>query len=574
MQESKAQLIHLLQDKDNKVLTLSGKWGTGKTHLLREVRDASTDQAVKEALYVSLFGLSDMSQIKLKIVQNALPDAEKHSAIWSRVGEGVKAAKKILTSINGGFSALDELALLAVPSILKGKVIVLDDIERKHDGLSIDEVLGFIDEFIQLHGARFVLVLNTDQLDNRKLWDTLREKVVDQELRLETSSAEAFAIASGLTPSLYSRAVGEAVEKCGITNIRVIRKIIKAVNQMLGDRHDLSPAVLARAIPSIVLLAAINYRGIDDGPDFEYVLQSGRVKVLDEPDEEHDLSSDKKQTAGWDLLLSELGIVASDDFELLVVEFMQSGMLDAAAVSEVIDRYVAENEAMAARNDVNMFQERVVWDHRCKDEELLAEAERIRATVHLIDAYHVTSLAAQVSGLAGGQSIADDLIGDWLARSGLDNTDADEDFPFHRPLHPRIKEALATCAIEEQAKTSVVDACMHILTHSGWGTRQELAMKAATVSDFESAIRTLEMPHFRRFMRKMLDLSGRREKYLSGFGSAMDHFATACRNIINDASVPRLARLIEGLFADAKLEALLTQVDVINTPSEDTDGPG
>ena len=69
--------------------------------------------------------------------------------------------------------------MLAVPGILKDKVIVLDDIERKHDKLSIDEVLGFIDEFTQQHGARFVVILNSDQLDNRKVWDTLREKVVE-----------------------------------------------------------------------------------------------------------------------------------------------------------------------------------------------------------------------------------------------------------------------------------------------------------------------------------------------------------------------------------------------------------
>lgn len=568
MQQSKAQLSHLLQNKDNKVLALSGKWGTGKTHLLREVRDASTDQAVKKALYISLFGLSNMNQVKLKIVQDALPNAQKEPAMWRKVTDGVRATKKVLISIHGAFSALDELALLAAPSILKGKVIVLDDIERKHSSLSIDEILGFIDEFTQLHGARFVLVLNTDQLDNRDVWDVLREKVVDQEIRLETSPAEAFSIAIGLTPSHYAEVISDSAERCCVTNIRVIRKIIRAVNHMLGDRHDLSAAVLARVVPSIVLLAAINYRGIHDGPDFEYVLRAGRY--LDEPDEDvSDSVSEKKRKKGWELLLIELGIVSSDEFELLVVEFMQSGLFDATAVSAVIDRYMAENDSMVARSEVNAFQERIIWDHRCTDHELLAEAKRIRPTVHLLDAFHVTSLATQISDLAGGEPIADDLVGEWLVNFDPKDTDPDDDFPYRRPVHPRIKEALAACATKAQASTSVVDAAMHIMMHSGWGTRQELAMKSATISDFEDAIRTLEMPLFRRFMRKMLDLSLHRDTNRNHFGSAVDNFAAACRSIVRDTTVPRLARLIEGLFVSANLEELLTQ-DEAKAPSEQT----
>jgi hypothetical protein len=135
LQSTKEHLIQLLMDQDNKVITLSGKWGTGKSHLWGEVRKASKDEAIQSALYVSLFGLSDMSQVKLKVVQSALPSAEKHSAAWERVRIGMDGAKKVLSSVHKGFSALDDLVLLAVPSILKNRVIVLDDIERKHEKL-------------------------------------------------------------------------------------------------------------------------------------------------------------------------------------------------------------------------------------------------------------------------------------------------------------------------------------------------------------------------------------------------------------------------------------------------------
>jgi hypothetical protein len=72
LKTTKDHLVQLLEDKDNKVIALSGKWGTGKSHLWGEVKTASADEGVKGALCVSLCGLSDMSQIEF--VETAIWD--------------------------------------------------------------------------------------------------------------------------------------------------------------------------------------------------------------------------------------------------------------------------------------------------------------------------------------------------------------------------------------------------------------------------------------------------------------------------------------------------------------------
>jgi chromosomal replication initiation ATPase DnaA len=55
LKKTKDQLVKLLGQADNNVIALSGKWGTGKTHLWNEVKEESRDEKVKKALYVSLF---------------------------------------------------------------------------------------------------------------------------------------------------------------------------------------------------------------------------------------------------------------------------------------------------------------------------------------------------------------------------------------------------------------------------------------------------------------------------------------------------------------------------------------
>ena len=562
IEATKSQLISVFSDDDNRVVALSGKWGTGKSPLWREVRAASADAVVQSALYVSLFGLSDMNQIKLRIMQSALPGSEGHEAAWDRVRLGLAGLKKTLTAIHKGFSAIDELALLAVPSILKDRLIVLDDIERRHEKLAIEEVLGFIDEFTQQHGARFVLILNSDQLKQRESWDALREKVIDQELTLDTSTDEAFTIAVGLTPSRHGEAIRVAAKTCGLNNIRIIRKVIRAANRILDGHGDLPPAVLAQTIPSIVLLAAVSYKGID-GPDFEFVLARGsptdwrHVKRGEERADDV-MSEEEKKKAQWSLMLDELGIQYSDEFEVLVIEFLQSGLLDIADLSAIIEGYLANIEATELREAADRFSIGMVWDHRATEADLLAQARALVPRARMLDPYRISELAAQMKTLPGGEAIGEAAVAEWLAGFGANVAEGfDKENVFNREVHPLVKAAFDRVERAAQIDTTVFEACTHIVEHSGWGVRQEQAMRSATAADFEATIRELSVPDLRRFMRKMLELCVQKPTYVQHFGSAMDRFIEACRTIHQDANSPKLSALVQMLFRSARLEAEL-----------------
>jgi Cdc6-like AAA superfamily ATPase len=183
----KTSLLELITDQDNRVIALSGKWGTGKTYLWQQVRLETTDTQAKEAISASLFGVSTVNELKLKIAQAVLPKLNENSHVAAAVQTAVSGAKKILKGFHSGFSALDELALLATPMLLKERFIIIDDIERKHEKLSIDEILGFIDDCVLNYKCRILLVLNSDKLADKLIWEQFREKVIDQELRLDTT---------------------------------------------------------------------------------------------------------------------------------------------------------------------------------------------------------------------------------------------------------------------------------------------------------------------------------------------------------------------------------------------------
>ena len=416
---TKEQLVTLLGQADNSVIALSGKWGTGKTHLWNEVESSSNDDKVKKALYVSLFGLSSIDQVKRKLIETAIPGVESHGGMFDGLKNLFRVGVKVGSEHYKALAAINDLnVLLMAPVVLRNGVIVIDDIERKHEKLGIDEVLGFIDEYSKQHGARFVLVLNDDQLSNKgdqeKLWATFREKVIDQEIRLSITADEAFSIAKGIANSKYADAIKKACIACSLTNIRIVVKVIRVANQIL-DGHELEEAIQARVIPSIVLFSAIHYRGLEDGPDFKFALNAGNPDWLGlGRDRNNEPTPEEKREDEWRMLMQDLGIHGCDEFEKRLVEFLESGLFDAASIKTVISGYDAEKEAMEAREGAHQFLKRVFWDHRVGEAQLVEEAAVFPARAGLLDPFVATQLESALLKMPGGAAIGEAIVDSWI----------------------------------------------------------------------------------------------------------------------------------------------------------------
>jgi hypothetical protein len=85
------------------------------------------------------------------------------------------------------------------------------------------------------------------------------------------------------------------------------------------------------------------------------------------------------------------------------------------------------------------------------------------------------------------------------------------------------------------------------------------AMHSASVEDFEVAIRNMRNPaSLKSFLSYMTDKLSTRESSESSFGSVLDRFTEACRNIIKDPNSPRLAGMLRRRFENAALTFALT----------------
>ena len=556
---TKSNFEELIDDRDNGVIALSGKWGSGKSHMWREVQNDSTNESIKNALYVSLFGIKDILQLKMKIVQSAVPNSKTGHVAREVMTSAWRESSKFLKTLHPGFAAIDEIALLAVPAILRKRVIVIDDIERKHAALSIDEVMGFIDEFTQVYGSRILLILNSDQLDDKVMWDKLREKVIDHEIALETTPQEAFGIAIGEEPSPYAAHIQGAVVTCKISNIRIIQKIIRSVNRLFDGRADLDDEVLQRAVPSTVLMCAIYYRGLEDGPSVDFVLNfNGVIHAMEErqrPPDANDEEAAKEKR--WAELLESLSIRVCDDYEHMVVAFLKSGLRNEAEVKAILDRYVAEKDAFGAEELCRRFYKLNMWHPSLTEAELLVEATAVAQVARALDGYTVSSLHETISELTGGASIANAMLADWLrAFNAVERTEFRHDAESDRRLHSEIKAAFIATERRLHPTPPLIDACLQIASDR-WDSGERAALQEATPESYEQAIKSLSGDDLKKFMKKNIELYVSRAGYETEFGDAMENFAKACRSICHGNDSPRLSRLLRLLFVHAKVGSVL-----------------
>src|SRR5688572_29422091 len=91
------QFTALLADQDCSTIALSGRWGTGKSFLWKQVQANATDERVQGALYASLFGLASIEDLKLRLLQSALLATDKNGS--PRWGAALKTAGTTLKKL-------------------------------------------------------------------------------------------------------------------------------------------------------------------------------------------------------------------------------------------------------------------------------------------------------------------------------------------------------------------------------------------------------------------------------------------------------------------------------------------
>ncbi len=247
-----SRLLELFQLEEGFVVALNGEWGIGKTYFwdLFVQKNLSEKLKNKEVVYVSLFGKETLKDIQTDIILQISKFGKLHEKITSVVGS---------SKISG--IDISSVLSLATKTDFEDIVICFDDFERKSDKLYSKDILGLISQFKEQKNCKIIMIYNQNEVEDgdKKVVSDYKDKVIDYELHYRPTVAESYnAVSSRL--KVFKDYPLEYLELKGINNIRVIKRVINALNDFksfegLVKSHS---EIESELVYSIIKLALVN----------------------------------------------------------------------------------------------------------------------------------------------------------------------------------------------------------------------------------------------------------------------------------------------------------------------------
>ena len=201
---------YLKNDISNgKVIMLSGKWGSGKTHFwqnkISEDLKVNLKKEEKVYSYISLYGKSSIDEIENDIFGQVYYDAIGGENLVTKTASTFTK----LTKRYGGFSSLLDFSKLAeageeeqknniertaLSRLNNGGIVCFDDFERKSKDIDLNDLFGFITQLTLNFKCKVVIILNDDVFEGEEkdVFSRVKEKSVSKFLKYEPSIRELF----------------------------------------------------------------------------------------------------------------------------------------------------------------------------------------------------------------------------------------------------------------------------------------------------------------------------------------------------------------------------------------------
>ena len=218
MRTLKENLNKFYENKDDKVMLVTGVWGVGKTYQVVEEWAKRQRKIKNKYKVVTLFGCEKID-----------------SLIWD-ILVGIGCISFIKSGVKIGGIIIDKLFSVKLPAetIIKSiqkvvknynvsdKVIIIDDIERKTDCIKLKEILDLV-ESIKKNFKKIILIMDQTKLndEDHEYLNDYFEKIIDRHYDIKEPSDEAkHSILTEIDDKYYKE-----LEILDVKNLRTLQKL-------------------------------------------------------------------------------------------------------------------------------------------------------------------------------------------------------------------------------------------------------------------------------------------------------------------------------------------------------------
>ncbi len=232
--------------KTDHAILINGPWGCGKTYFWKNVVEPRIrEKDGRSPLYASFYGCENIKDIDVQLLLASRPEIRKE---WIKKysSVGVAAFKHFVKK----FTSFE------LPSInprwfvkTKKAILCFDDLERSN--LPFEEVLGYINTFVEHEGAKVVILCHEKAIESKEdfeVYQKMKEKVVGHTLDFQQDHE---AVLSALAEEYKTkhkeyynfliqnkRLILQLFENSKTNNLRALRRSITALSLIFKTIHE------------------------------------------------------------------------------------------------------------------------------------------------------------------------------------------------------------------------------------------------------------------------------------------------------------------------------------------------
>lgn len=517
----KSALVDFVKGDKDRAIVLKGDWGTGKTHLWKQVVLESRDSFHKRNYsYVSLFGLNSLKDLKKSIYENKVYRERAHIASdESSFEENLKdISGRFAGWMRKGSSLFNDVSAMGVKGIgpivenlqfirVTDTLICLDDFERKGSGLHDREVLGLISLLVESKNCRVVMLLNDGTLKSGDDFFSYHEKVFDYEVTFNPSIDESVNLVFGSANDFHGILAKNAT-KLKINNIRLLKKIDYFAVLLKKTLQGCNPKVVEQALHVLPLAILAKYGGDASKVDIDFILnyRGGYVastlpgEELDESELDIQASNEAKSEC-----LEDYGFTQCDEFDVAIIDLVKKGYADEESLGDVVkalEAKIKHNSEIALLQDAwSIFHASFLTN----DDEVFAafdlaiERSLVNFTINDLDG------VAFVYSEAGKASIINPIIDKYFDSVMLSSNIREKNEIFRWPEHLYVKQKLDEYfdgLVVEQSLAELIEYAFSVSGFNNTNVRNSTAKK--TDDDFYEYFSSLDDEQLTNYVRMCL----------------------------------------------------------------------
>ena len=307
---------YIKEQEQNGALLVTGKWGSGKTYLMRQIERKLNQGPQYLMAVVSLFGIEDTNTLSKKVkeavayaqtfnkaeksgkghiakgVNIAKQLSEKAAAFgelfdFGKIKKIAKSANMLLSIDIHDFLPIEKEVYCIVAGeeqpVKKKLVLVFDDFERCKIG--VIDLLGIINTYVEDKRIKTIVIASEDNIEDEENYKTFKEKVVERTVKLDveyrriqqemiedykTETSEYKEFLKKESPKLF-----QVFEESGSRNLRTFKSCLIDFERVYGLWHSLKLPTDGMGEALYVFVAYL------------FEVKGGNYKKMDEYDEYH-----------------------------------------------------------------------------------------------------------------------------------------------------------------------------------------------------------------------------------------------------------------------------------------------